>query len=84
MKYKNYKNELTKLMKFAEKKYYQDKLEINKRNMKKTWGITKEVMGKNKSNQTQSRFKSSDGKDITNKSVTSEKFNDFLLILALH
>ena len=77
MQYKNYKNKLTKLMKFAEKKYYQDKLEINKRNMKKTWGIIKEVIGKNKSNQTQSRFKSSDGRDITNKSVISEKFNDF-------
>ena len=32
---------------------------------------------KNKSNQIQSRFKSSYGKDIINKSVTSEKFNDF-------
>ena len=77
MQYKNYKNKLTKLMKFAEKKYYQDQLEINKRNTKKTWGIIKEVIRKNKSNQTQSRFKSSDGKDITNKSVISEKFNDF-------
>ena len=46
--------------------------------MKKTWGIIKEVIGKNKSNQAQLRFKSSDGKDITNKSVISEKFNDFL------
>ena len=79
MQYKNYKNKLTKLMKFAEKKYYQDKLDINKRNMKKTWGIIKEVIGKNKSNQAQLRFKSSDGKDITNKSVISEKFNDFFV-----
>ena len=83
MQYKNYKNKLTKLMKFAEKKYYQDKLEINKRNMKKTWGIIKEVTGKNKSNQTQSRFKSSDGKDITNESVISEKFNDFFFNIGL-
>ena len=44
MQYKNYKNKLTKLTKFAEKKYYQDKLEINRRNMKKTWGIIKEVI----------------------------------------
>ena len=47
--------------------------------MKKTWGTIKEVIGKNKSNQTQSRFKSSDGKNITNKSVISEKFNDFFV-----
>ena len=39
MQYKNYKNKLTKLMKFAEKNYYQGKLDIDKRNMKKTWGI---------------------------------------------
>ena len=44
--------------------------------MQKTW-VLLEVIGKNKSNQTQSRFKSSDGKNITNKSVISEKFNDF-------
>ena len=77
MKYKDYKNKLNKLIKLAENKYYQDKLEIYKSNMKKTWGIIKEVIGKNTSNQIQSRFKSSDGKDITNKYVISEKFNEF-------
>ena len=47
--------------------------------MKKTWGIIKEVIGKNKSNQIQSRFKSSDGKDITDKYVISEKINEFFV-----
>ena len=46
MHYKNYKSKLTKLNKFAEKKYYQDKFEINKSNMKVTWGIIKEIIGK--------------------------------------
>ena len=58
---------------------YKDKLEINKSNMKKTWGIIKEVIGKNKSNQIQSRFKSSDGKYITDKYLISEKFNEFFV-----
>ena len=79
IKYKDYKNKLNKLIKLAEKKYYQDKLEINKSNMKKTWGIIKEVIGKNKSNQIQSRLKSSDGKDITDKYVISENFYEFFV-----
>ena len=39
MKYKYYKNKVNKLIKLAEKKYYQDRLELNKSNMTKSWDI---------------------------------------------
>ena len=79
MKYTDYKNKLNKLIKLTEKKYHQDKLELNKSNMRKTWGIIKEVIGENKSNQIQSPFKPSDDKDITYKSVISEKIYEFFV-----
>ena len=55
--YKTYKNKLNRIIKAAEKNYYQEKLEINKCNMKKIWSIIKEVIGKNKETQIQTEFK---------------------------
>ena len=40
-KYKTYKNKLTNTIRFAERLYYQQKSELAKGNMKKTWQVLK-------------------------------------------
>ena len=44
---KKYKNNLVTLLRAAEKQYYSEKLDLVKGNMKKTWAVLNEIMGKN-------------------------------------
>ena len=71
--YKTYKNKLNRIIKAAEKNYYQEKLEINKSNMKKIWSIIKEVIGKNKETQIQTEFKLPTGEVTSDKSTICKK-----------
>ena len=84
IKYKIYRNRLNKLIKTAERHYYQEKLENNKCNIKRTWSIVKEVIGTKKSAKIQIKFKQSDGEITAGKKEISHNFNTFLLTLALH
>ena len=59
--YKTYKSQLQKLMKIAEKQCYQELLTRYKHNMKKSWGIIKNIINKNKSPVYQTKFKLRDG-----------------------
>ena len=77
--YKNYKNRLSHTLKIAERKHYADIFENNKHNLKKTWGILKSIINRNKSNQIQGKFKLSDGTVITDKCKISEQFNNFFV-----
>ena len=45
--------------------------------MKKTWSILKEIVNKGKQSQIQSKLKVSDNSITTNKTLISDKFNDF-------
>ena len=47
--------------------------------MKKTWGILKDIINKNKTNKVQSQFKLNDGSITSNKWIISEKFNDLFI-----
>ena len=47
--------------------------------MKKTWGILKDIINKNKTNKVQSQFKLNDGSITFNKLIISEKFNHFFI-----
>ena len=78
-KYKGYMNKLNKIIKATEKKYYQEKLEMNKTNTRKTWTIIKEVIGKNKATQVQTKFKLSSGEITSDKRTVCEKFNSFFV-----
>ena len=49
--YKNYRNKLHKLLKNAERSYYNEQILTNKNNIRKTWSITKTIIIKNKSDQ---------------------------------
>ena len=45
-KYKCYKNRLTSILRFCEKKYYSDLLVEHSSNVKKTWGVLNEIIKK--------------------------------------
>ena len=79
VKYKTYKSKLQKLLKVAEKQYYQEFLMKYKNNMKKSWGIIKSIINKNKSHLYQTKFKLSDGKIVSDKTTISKHFNEFFL-----
>ena len=46
--YKTYKNLFEKIKKNSKKNYYQRKLELNENNIKNTWKVMKEIIGKSK------------------------------------
>ena len=50
-----------------------------KNNMKKSWGIIKSIINKNKSHLYQTKFKLSDGKIVSDKTTISKHFNEFFL-----
>ena len=75
--YKTYRNKLKHVLAKAEKDHYANLLVAHKSNMKKTWGILKDIINKNKANKVQSQFKLNDGSITSNKLIISEKFNDF-------
>ena len=79
MLYKSYKSNLHKLMKMAEKQYYHSLLLQNKENMRKSWGIIKSIINKNKKPVCQSKFKLNTGEVTSDKFIISKQFNDFFI-----
>ena len=77
--YKRYRNKLNHILKYAERKHFQDILEQNKHNLKKTWQIFKNIVNKKKTCQVNPKFKLNDGSCITDKATISSKFNDFFV-----
>ena len=45
--YKDYRNKITALLRIAEKQFYQRQIIENKNNLRKTWGIFKQVINRN-------------------------------------
>ena len=79
IQYKKYRNKLNHILRCAERKRFQDILEKNKHNIKKTWQIFKSIVNRNKKSQVHSKFKLKDDTFTTDKSVISCKFNDFFV-----
>ena len=78
--YKNYRNELHKLLKNAERSYYNEQILTNKNNIRKTWSIIKTIINNNKSDQKkQTKFMLSDGSVSDDKQTVAEKLNDFFV-----
>ena len=78
-RYKAYRNKLSHILKKAEKLHYTDLLTANKSNLKKTWQIMKNVVNKNKVKNVNSKFRLNDGSLTENKSMISDKFNEFFV-----
>ena len=81
MKYKAYKNKLTSILRFCEKRYYNELLEKNRNDIKETWKILNSITKRKKENP-----KFTDCFEINNKTIKDPKeiangFNKFLLVL---
>ena len=77
--YKNYRNKLCRLLRKAEKRHYNELIERNKNNLKMTWNIIKEIINKRKKQNCQTKFKLSNNQIISDKTMISEKFNDYFV-----
>ena len=55
-KYKQYMNKLNHLVRIGEKEYLKEQLWKHKSNMRKTWGIIKNVINKNHNSTTNTIF----------------------------
>ena len=49
LNYTKYRNNLTSILRVCERNYYVEQIEINKHDLKKSWKIIKEIIGKNNS-----------------------------------
>ena len=76
MHYHDFKSSLQQQLKNREKEYYNDLVEKNKSNMRKTWDIIKNVIGKKKQSLKYSEF-IVDGKPTNNANVIANKFNEY-------
>ena len=76
--YREYRNELNTLLKMEEKKYYQSLILANKNNLKKTWGIIKQVINKSKCSKLSSEF-SHNGSILNDKKYIANAFNDYFV-----
>ena len=74
--YKHYKTELNRLMKVMERNHYQELLQANKNNTRKTWSIIKEVINKKTQNRSPVHFKLGD-RLISDKTLIASKFNQY-------
>jgi len=77
-RYKLYKNKLTRIMRQAEKCYYDKLLLANKDNMQGTWKILKQIIGKQSNKPVCNVFVENDLK-ITNHRDIAEGFNNFFV-----
>ena len=78
--YENYRNKLHKLLKNADRSYYNEQILTKENNIRKTWNIMKSIIDKNKSEQNkQTKFMLSDGSVTDDKQTVAEKFNDFFV-----
>ena len=74
--YKNYKNELSSLLKIEEKRFYQYQITNNKNNLRKVWAIIKNVINQNKSKKISDQF-ILNNKKITDPNEIANGFNDY-------
>ena len=76
--YKQYRNKLHSLIRKAEREHYYNLLLVNKNNLKKTWGIMKNVINKKKQSLKPDYFLHNSNK-ITDKKEIATRFNDFFI-----
>jgi len=76
IRYKLFRNRLKHLIKAAKKSYYQDLLSVNKSNLKQSWRILKEMIGKRDHSKCNIDFLI-DGEIVTDSKIIVNKFNEF-------
>lgn len=76
--YHHYKSLLNKIMRISERNHYQLALESNRTNLKKSWQILKEVIGRNSKKIINTKFTFGET-ETADSEIISEKFNQFFL-----
>ena len=66
-------------MKVAEKQYYHDLILKYKYDMKRLWGLIKDIINRNKKVAFQTKFRIGNDDVTTDKNIISNKFNDFFI-----
>ena len=75
---RSYKYHMQKLLQAAEKKYYHGLFVQYRNDMKKSWGIMKNIINKNKAPTFQSAFKLNNGSIISDKKTVSQHTDFFI------
>lgn len=75
--YKRYKKHLELTIRTARKLYYQHELTNNKRNLKKTWSVLRQVLNTPNKTRSSISFLSNDDECIADPTLIASKFNDF-------
>ena len=78
--YKDYRNALTKVIKNSKNKYFLEKFENSKGNVKKTWENINKILGKSKSNQ--NRVFKLNGRYTDDPKIISNTFNEYFANIA--
>ena len=76
--YREDRNRLKTLLKIEEKNYYQSLIVANKHNLKKTWGIIKQVINKSKCSKISPEFYRN-GSILNDKISIANAFNDYFV-----
>ena len=74
--YKNYHRQLRSLLRAAEKQHYDHLFKNHKGNLRKSWGLVKEIINRNKSSNISRQFKINN-EVITDESSIANHFNNF-------
>ena len=78
-RYITYKNKLTSILRKAEKQYYSNKLNECKKDMKGTWAILNNLIGRRRQQATHCEFILDKGSKIYNGKQIANAFNDFYI-----
>ena len=85
MKYKKYRNKLTKLTQLAKRMYYQNLLSIHKNDLSQRWKIINEIICNKKRYQEMiTSIIDSEGKEISDKSIIFKTLNEFCVNVGLN
>ena len=83
--YKTYKNLFKRIKKNAKKNYYRDKIKLFENDIRNTWKIMKEIIGKKKcNNETLPKHLIVDKIEIHDAKSIAEKFNDFFVNIGVN
>ena len=80
MKYKKYRNKLTKLTQIAKRMYYQNQLTSHKNDLSQRWKIINEIICNKKRHQEMiTSIIDSEGKEVSDQSIISKTLNEFFV-----
>ena len=79
IKYKSYKNKLTKILRQAETQYYSEELNSVKGDIKNTWRVLKNVINKNVSKDSPHNSFTYRGSKITSSDKIADIFNEYFV-----